>query len=104
MVTVTYSCSLRCHLPEENKTDKELFLNNIHIFFFFFFFKNKNPGPPPPPKKKKKKKKRLHMERRRCKFPANEKTHVTDDATYPCLRENADLEFLKEKLQYLTAN
>ena len=104
MVTVTYSCSLRCHLPEENKTDKELFLNNIQIIFLFWCFTKISQGSPPPKKKKKQKKKRLHLERRRCKFPANEKTHVTDDATYPCLRENADLEFLKEKLQYLTAN
>ena len=72
--------------------------------FSFLCFTKITQGSPPQKKKQKKTKKRLHLERRRCKFPANEKTHVTDDATYPCLRENADLEFLKEKLQYLTAN
>ena len=51
MVTVTYSCSLRCHLPEENKTDKELFLNNIQIILLFLCF-TKITHPPPPQKKK----------------------------------------------------
>ena len=58
MVTVTYSCSLRCHLPEENKTDKELFLNNIQIIFLFWCFTKISQGSPPPPQKKKKKKKK----------------------------------------------
>lgn len=97
MVTVTYSCSLRCHLPEENKTDKELFLNNIQIIFLFLCFTKITQGSPP------QKKKMTALGAQAVQISRQWKTHVTDDATYPRLRENADLEFLKGKLQYLTA-